>query len=147
MGRQIFNKKNIFTPIAAKRKHPGCCKFTRMRRSLMSTNINGSHWNWGKGSCWKWVLNFTLHPMEFWAGKRKYSNNSINLQQTGALFIGFIGLREVHFCAKLYGAACSTSKDIRTWTESVGLACWTKRSKDTKGDLHRSGWNRYLTVS
>ena len=107
----------------------------------------GSHWNRGKASCWKWALKFTLHPMEFWAGKRKYPNNSINSQQTGALFIGFIGLREVHFCAKLYGAACSTSKDIRTWNESVGLACWTKRSKDTKGDLHRSGWNWYLTLS
>ena len=31
----------------------------------------------------------------------------------------FIGLREVHFCAKLYGAACSTSKDIRTGNASL----------------------------
>ena len=52
--------------------------------------------------------------MEFCAGKRKYPNNSISSQQTGALFIEFIGLREVYFRAKLYGAACSTSKDIRT---------------------------------
>ena len=62
----------------------------------------------------KMGLKFTLHPMGFSAGKRKYPNNSINPQQTGALFIGFIGLREVHFCAKLYGTACSTSKDITT---------------------------------
>ena len=61
--------------------------------------------------------------MGFWAGKRKYPNNSISSKQTGALFIRFIGLREVHFRAKLYGAACSRSKDIRTGNESLGLAC------------------------
>ena len=61
--------------------------------------------------------------MEFCAGKRKYPNNSISSQQTGALFIEFIGLREVYFRAKLYGAACSTSKDIRTGNASLGLAC------------------------
>ena len=66
---------------------------------------------------------FALHPMEFWAGKRKYPNNSINLQQTGALFMGFIGLTEIHVDAKLYSAACSTSKDIRTRNASVGLVC------------------------
>ena len=131
--------KIVFTPIVAKQKHPGCCKFMRMRRSLMSTNIEGSHWNRGKASCWKWVLKFTLHPMEIWAGKRIYSNNSITSQQIGALFIGFIGIRKVYFCAKLFGAARSTSKDIRTctWSESVGLACWTKRSKVTKGGKYQ----------
>ena len=61
--------------------------------------------------------------MGFWAGNRKNPNISISLQQTGALFIEFIGLREVHFRAKLYGAACSTSKDIRTGNASLGLAC------------------------
>ena len=61
--------------------------------------------------------------MGFWAGKRKYPYNSISSQQTGALFIRFIGLREVHFRAKLYGAACSRSKDIRTGNASLGLAC------------------------
>ena len=66
---------------------------------------------------------FALHPMEFWAVNRKNPNNSISSQQTGALFIGFIGLREVHIRAKLYGAACSRSKDIRTGNASLGLAC------------------------
>ena len=61
--------------------------------------------------------------MEFWAGKRKYPDNSISSQQTGALFIGFIGLMEVHFRAKLYGASCSISKDIRTGNASLGLVC------------------------
>ena len=61
--------------------------------------------------------------MEFWTGKRKYPNYSISSQQTGAHFIGFIGLREVHFRAKLYGAACSKSKDIRTGNASLGLVC------------------------
>ena len=55
-----------------------------------------------------------MSSMEIWAGKRKYPNNSINSQQTGPLFIGFVGLREVYFCAKLNAAVCSTSKDIRT---------------------------------
>ena len=45
--------------------------------------------------------------MGFWAGNRKNPNNSISLQHIGALFIGLIGLIEVHFRAKLYGAACS----------------------------------------
>ena len=75
--------------------------------------------------------------MGFWAGNRKNPNNSISSQQTGALFIGFIGLREVHFRAKLYGAACSISKDIRTGNASLGLACCTNRLKVTKADLHR----------
>ena len=61
--------------------------------------------------------------MEFWAVNRKNPNNSISSQQTGALFIGFIGSREVHIRAKLYGAACSRSKDIRTGNASLGLAC------------------------
>ena len=81
-------------PTAAKGKHSRCCKFMRMRRSSMSTNVKGSQGTQGKASCWKWVLKFALHPMEFWAGNRKNPNNSISSQQTGALFIGFIGLRE-----------------------------------------------------
>ena len=61
--------------------------------------------------------------MEFWAGNRKNPSNSVSSQQTGALFIGFIDLREEHFRTKLYGAACSRSKDIRTGNASLGLAC------------------------
>ena len=61
--------------------------------------------------------------MGFWAGNRKIPNNSISSQYIGALFIGLIGLIEVHFRAKLYGAACSRSKDIRTGNASLGLAC------------------------
>ena len=61
--------------------------------------------------------------MGFWAGNRKNINNSISSPHIGAFFIGFIGLREVHFRAKLYGAACSRSKDIRTGNASLGLDC------------------------
>ena len=61
--------------------------------------------------------------MGFWAGNRKNPNNSTSSLQTGALLIGVIGLREVHFRAKLYGAACSRSKDIRTGNASLGLVC------------------------
>ena len=128
-----------FTPTAAKGKHPRCFKIINVYKR--------SQGNRGKASCWKWVLKFTLNPMELWAGKRKYPNNSINSQPTGALFIGFIGLREVQISAKLYGAACSTSKDIRTWNASVCVVCWTKRLKVKKGDLHRSRSNWYQRLS
>ena len=89
----------------------------------MFTNVKGSQGTRGKVSCRKWVLKFALHPMEFWAANRKNPNNSISSQQIGALFKASIGLREVHFHAKLYGAACSRSKDIRTGNASLGLAC------------------------
>ena len=71
----------------------------------MSTKVKGSQGTRGKASCLKGVIKFALHPMEICAGKRKYPNNSISSQHTGALFIGFIGIREVHVRAKLYGAA------------------------------------------
>ena len=57
---------------------------------------------------------YELHHMEFRAGKRKYPNNFISSQQTGAPFKAFMGVRKVHFRAKSYGDACSRSKDIRT---------------------------------
>ena len=94
-----------------------------MRRSLVSTNVKGSQRTGDKASCCKWFLKFELHPMDFWAVKRKYPNNSINSQTTGIYFKMFIGLREVDFCAKLHGAACSTSKDIGTGSASVGFVC------------------------
>ena len=56
-------------------------------------------------------------------GNVKTLDISISSQQTGALFIRLIGLREVHFLAKLYGAACSRSTDIRTGYASTGLSC------------------------
>ena len=89
----------------------------------MSTNVKGSQGTRGKASCLKWVLKFALHPIELSPGNRKNPNNSISSRQTGAFYIGFMGLREVHFRAKLYGAACSRSKDIRSGNASLGLAC------------------------
>ena len=43
----------------------------RMRRILMPTYIKESQGIRGKASCRKRVINFTLHPMEIRAGKRK----------------------------------------------------------------------------
>ena len=68
-----------------------------LRLARNTTNVKGSQWIRGKESSWKWVLKFALHPIGFLAGKRKNPNNSISSQQTGALFIRFKGLSEVHF--------------------------------------------------